>query len=172
MPHADVLVLEEHAIVVADAGEELRVEFLGDRVQAFVAAVDEDPHEHLARRRHADALVQRHRDALAHQRGILPEVVEHERLVARERPARGVPVEVHAQAELGGVATPESARPDPDVAHLDAAILEVGRVVRVLRGAGAQLREVPAVDRQLHVAHAVLLEDVDALGAVPGQQVL
>jgi hypothetical protein len=92
----------EHAV------QEAGVEVLDDHVEPLKDIVDEQPAERLARREQAHPIEQGHRRLLADERGVLPDVVEDERLQAEECLTCRIPFEVHEQAKLYWVA---AARP-------------------------------------------------------------
>ena len=155
------VILEEVAVVFAErAVDELGLNLLDQRVDTLVLVVDEETAERFARRRHADAVEERHRDLLAHHRRILQQVVEHERREPGEALIAGVAVEVDAQPELDAVARAGAARPDADVAHPLAAPDHVGGVVGVLGEVRAQQLQILRVDQQADLVQRRRVEDL------------
>ncbi len=105
----DVVVLEQVPVVLdvaldftEDAGQEVLVHRLDDRVEADQLVVHVQPRERLARRRHAHPGEQPHRHRFLDARRVLREVVEDDRLEAEEGLVRRVAVEIDAQPGLGG----------------------------------------------------------------------
>ena len=129
-------------------GDEFRVGLLGHRVHALVLIVDEEPAERLERGRLAQAGEHRHRHVLADHRGILPEVVEHQRPQSEETLAGGVAVELDEQPRLDWIRASGTARPDSGVANPRVPPEQVNRVVRAVLVVLAQLLEVPRVHEQ------------------------
>ena len=137
------LVREEiSGILTKRPREKVGVDRFDDRIDAMVDVVDEQPAEGHTRSRlpgpSKNAIVV----TLGHERRLLPEIVEHQRLQSDEALTRGVAVEIDSQRRLRRVAADAAARTDGRVPHTEVPPLEVHHVVDVLAELRAKLVEV------------------------------
>ena len=158
--HQPVVFEHVAAVLPERAGREFRVRLLGHGVHALVLVVDEQPAERLQGSGLSQAVEQGHRQVLADHRGILPEVVEHERPQPDETLTGRVPIEVDAQPRLDGIRASGPAGTDRGIANPGVPPEQVDGVVRVVHVALAQLREVPRVHEQPDLVQRGRVEEI------------
>src|SRR5918994_464702 len=136
------------------------VDVLDDRIDAVVLVVDEQARVRFARRGPAEALVEAHRDALAHHRGVLPVVVEDDGAETGEALAIAIAIELDLQSRLRAAPRTEAARADADVAHRVAAPDELRGIVTVPIEPLTQRSPVTRVDAQMDIVQRRVVEQI------------
>ena len=94
------------------------------------------------------------------ERRILQRVVEHEGRHPKKCLSGDIAIEVDAQPRLDGAAGRKPAHPHADVAHANAAPLEIGRHVEVFEVPRPKLREIARMDVQTDVVQRPAVEEL------------
>ena len=153
--------LEQVAEPVSElAREKDVVDGLDERIQPLVRTVDVHARERLARRRLPHPLDERHARALAHERRIFQRVVEHHGRHPEKCLPGNIAIEVDPQPRLDGAAGRKPTHAHADVAHTNAAPLEIGRNVDVFEVPLPKLTKIARVNVQANVVQRPAVEEL------------